>query len=320
MMHTESPQAPVELQDGGYRYRWHEDWCRLPASSRSNGRTHSVAHTGDGRVVVFQQADPAVLIFDTQGKPVDAFGDYPGAHGMTLVVDAWGRESLWLTDQGSAVVHQRSLDGELLMQLPSPPGEVIAQASNPKYVPTWVAVGPDGDLWVADGYGTSFIFRYDARGQFKAFQDGQDAAGRYACPHGIAFDAKGQLWIADRGNKRVIVCDAQGQALRHSDSACHSPCMFDFHDDLIYVPELYTGVKLLDAELNVKASLGADADIDLSGGRASRPADWPNRPRARLSPGKFNSPHGLGVGADGSIFVGEWIAGGRVTKLEPIEN
>jgi hypothetical protein len=50
---------------------------------------------------------------------------------------------------------------------------------------------------------------------------------------------------------------------------------------------------------------------------------WPNRLDARgipartdrLVPGKFNSPHGVGVDADGNLYVAEWLIGGRLTKL-----
>ena len=52
----------------------------------------------DGRVIVFQQAIPAILSFDPQGQLLDRWGDcFPGAHGMTLVQEG-NEEFLWLTD------------------------------------------------------------------------------------------------------------------------------------------------------------------------------------------------------------------------------
>ena len=50
---------------------------------------------------------------------------------------------------------------------------------------------------------------------------------------------------------------------------------------------------------------------------------WPNNLdenghviRSRiLEAGKFNSPHGLAADADGNLYVGEWLVGGRYTKL-----
>lgn len=308
-----STESPV-LNGGGKSYRWIDDWCVLPATSRSNGRTHGIHELKDRRVVLFHQSEPAILILDADGKIIDSFGEYMGAHGLTVVTEDDGTQNLWVTDQVHKVVHKLSLTGELLMELASPPEAELAKSSNPKYVPTWAAVGPDGDIWVADGYGSSLIFRYDGAGKFKSIHDGTDAAGRYNCPHGIAFDDQGQLWIADRGNQRVIICDADGKALKHSDGACHSPCMFDFHDGNAYIPELSTGVKVLDGDLNVVASVCEDPEVIPSAGK--KPIGWPDRPRAHLTAGKFSSPHGLGVGADGSIFVAEWICGGRVTKLE----
>ena len=308
--------APPVVGHGRFRYQWRDDWARPPASSRSNGRTHAAAVLADGRVAVFHQADPAVLLCDAGGTVTAAWGDYPGAHGLTLVTEPTGEQALWLTDEAAGVVRKHAADGRLLQELPRPPDDRI---DGGRYVPTWVAVGPDGDVWVADGYGSGLLFRYDAAGRYKSKLDGTNGVGRFKCPHGIAFDAVGRLWVADRGNRRVLVCDADGGVLRHSDAACHSPCGFAFHAGNAYVPELGAGLKILDADLNVLASIGDNAAVEEAEVRGGPTvAFWPNVPRSRLSPGTFNSPHGVAVGPDGSVYVAEWIVGGRVTKLEPL--
>ena len=53
---------------------------------------------------------------------------------------------------------------------------------------------------------------------------------------------------------------------------------------------------------------------------------WPNNinekgepiPTTLLSPGKFNSPHGLAVDKDKNLYIAEWLIGGRFTKLKKI--
>lgn len=45
---------------------------------------------------------------------------------------------------------------------------------------------------------------------------------------------------------------------------------------------------------------------------------WPNHPKERIKPGKFNSPHSIAADSSGNLYIVEWISGGRITKLELI--
>jgi hypothetical protein len=79
-------------------YRWVENWITIPDSSlgSENGRTHGVAVLSSGEIVIFQQANPAVLFFSPEGDLLRAWGDFPGAHGLTVVIEE-GQERLWAT-------------------------------------------------------------------------------------------------------------------------------------------------------------------------------------------------------------------------------
>src|SRR5690606_19206655 len=111
------------------------------------------------------------------------------------LVEEQGVEYLWLTDQDSAEVVKTTLDGRTEMSLERPNHPVYAGGA--KYVPTWVAVnekrlGGNGDIWVADGYGSSYIHRYNERGDYLSSINGtQGAAGAFNCPHGIQFVSRG---------------------------------------------------------------------------------------------------------------------------------
>src|SRR5690606_34975748 len=133
-------------------------------TTRENGRTHGVVVANDGHVLVFCQADPGVLVIDENGRQVDAWGDrFAGAHGMTKVEED-GREYLWLTDEKSAEVVKTTLDGKTVQTIEIAPHDAYRDGG--AYIPTWAAVnetrhGGNGDIWVADGYGSSLIHRYD---------------------------------------------------------------------------------------------------------------------------------------------------------------
>ncbi len=298
-------------------YCWIDNFARIPAtpSGQTNGRTHGVAVTSHKTLVVFHQAENGLLTFDVGGEFVSAVGGsrWHGAHGLTRVEDN-GTEYLWLTDQSSGEVVKVTLQGETVQTIERAPHPAYVQGGN--YSPTWAAQNPDtGDIWVADGYGSSLVHRYNPRGEYLASLDGTEGAGRFNCPHGINFRATRngpELWITDRGNRRVTVYSDQGRFLRQT-GVTHSPCCFDFLDDLVVIPELFTGVKILQADtLDLVAELGASDCVSPD----SKPEGWPNlADTPYVKPGQFNSPHGGCFAPNGDIYCVEWIIGGRITRL-----
>jgi sugar lactone lactonase YvrE len=233
---------------------------------------------------------------------------------MTLVQDG-DRECLWLTDQAGEVV-KTTLDGAVLMTLQRP--HVPIYQAGKRFVPTWVAVneerfGGNGDIWVADGYGAYYVHRYDKSGAYISSINGTEGrAGAFACPHGIMFIPKpsgAELYIADRSNQRVQVYDADGNFKRvFGNDFLNSPCGFVHRDGIVYCPELNGRLAIIDADDKLITYLGEQPGIEKVKG-------WPNLPAEQIIPGKFNSPHGMAVAANGDLYVGEWIVGGRVTKL-----
>src|SRR2546427_12735238 len=128
----------MRIGSGEHTYEWIEDWATIPdtPAGRENGRTHGVAVTRAGDIVVFHQGDLGVLIFARDGKLKSAWGDrFSGAHGMTLVREN-GIEYLWLTDEHSGEVVKTSLDGRTMMNLPRPELQIYHRGI---YSPTWVA-------------------------------------------------------------------------------------------------------------------------------------------------------------------------------------
>ncbi len=256
-----------------------------------------------------------MLVYDKRGKFIDSWGDYPGAHGLTLVEEG-KEEFLWLTDQDKATVEKTTLSGVVCQSIQPP-----EYALHEKYVPTWVAVnevrhGGNGEIWVADGYGSGFVNRHSASGVFISSLDGTEGAGRFSCPHGIWFDQRKtpmELYVADRGNHRVQVFDDEGRYLRSfGDNFLTSPDCFVLDGNELIVPELLGRVTVLDPNDEFVCYLGKNEMT----GKDKDPA-WPNT--NTLVQGLFNSPHGAAADASGNIYVVEWRIGGRVIKLERCE-
>jgi len=302
----------IELDTPCGTYCWHENWIIIPANAAEpqNGRTHGVAVVESGRVYIFHQANPAMLVYEADGRLSDSWGDYPGAHGLTLVVEN-GVEYFWLTDEIRSVVEKVTLDGKVVAQILPPP-----RAANEAYIPTWVAVnetrfGGNGDIYVADGYGSSRIDRYKADGNYLSTLDGTEGGGRFDCPHGIWFDTRKnpmELYIADRGNHRVQIYDGAGKYLRtFGQDFFTSPDCFVADGDRLIVPELFGRVTVLDANDRLVCYLGANEGVH-------NDPQWPDE--NPIVAGKFNSPHGSIADSAGNIYIVEWRIGGRVLKLE----
>ncbi len=307
---------PENLGWTGDNFSWVEGWGgALPGdNSAGQGRTHGVVCLKGGDVLVFRQAVPSVVRFDPSGEVVESWGDYPGAHGMTLVEED-GVELLWLTDEFFGRVEQVTLEGEVVRCLTRPPHSAYEES---RFVPTWVAVderrfGGGGDIWVADGYGAKLVHRFDESGDYRQTLDGSEGAGRFSCPHGLDFDVRPgrdrALYVADRGNKRFQVFSPDGQFLRVVGSEfLTSPDTFFCAGGVAVVPELFGRVSVLDSDDALLAVLGENNDLERGA------AGWANR--LPIVPGRFNSPHACAVDGAGNVYVVEWRIGGRIIKLE----
>lgn len=306
------------LSSQGKIWDWQENFLEVPIPIRGgrNGRTHAIDGLRDGRIVLFHQSVPGVLLYMADGRLERRFGAYPGAHGLT-VVERSGEEMLWLTDEILGTVELVDLRGKVLQKIDPPDHPAYLHTG---FSPTWVAeesrAGRPLRIWVADGYGAGLVHAYDGEGQHEFSLDGSQGAGLFDCPHGLSIDPRpgknARLLVADRGNRRVQEFDRDGKFLGTWGSGFFQhPNGFDFYQERMLVSELFGRVMVLDGNNQTMEIIGEQTHArDLPG--------WPDVNRAELlKPGFFNSPHHACWGPEGEIYVVEWIKGGRVTRLIP---
>ena len=333
--------SQMQIGSGANIYEWQDSWAGIPdsESARTGWAHHGVAVTDSGQIITYHPGDQTMMVFDQEGNLARSWQvDLSDAHGITLVTEG-GRELLWIADNGRKRQHaigyeypggetrgqvlKMDLEGTVLSSLQRPDLDVYREGM---YSPTWVAVneerhGGNGDVWVADGYGQSYVHRYDKAGNYIASINGEDGeAGRFNCPHAIFMDRRGfptELYVADRANGRVQVYDLEGNYQRVFGSEfLTTPSGFAAHGDNLVIAELRARLTLCGKNDEFVCYLGANEPVcDVEG--------WPNNkdtsgniiPTSLLEPGKFNSPHGLAVDGQGNLYIAEWLIGGRFIRL-----
>ena len=303
------------LGTGKHTYELVSDWPDLPHSIQL-GYTHGVAIDSQNRVYIFNQSASAMCVFDQDGKFIKTWnnGYDKGAHGLTLVKEAAG-EFLWLCDYATQRVLKTTLDGEEVLSLKMPPMPDVYPTPD-KYKPTNAAPIPDGDAYVADGYGQSWVHQYDKTGNYIRSWGGKGKEqGKFDCPHGIAIDKRGGdpvVVVADRVNVRLQTFALDGNPLSmYGHENLRFPCHFDFRDGDMVVPDLHGRVTVFDKDNQLITQLGDTPGVEKVKG-------YPNLPKETWTPGKFISPHSACWDLKGDMYVVEWIKIGRITKLKRV--
>jgi sugar lactone lactonase YvrE len=227
-------------------YETVRNWGTLP-DGRKWGSVSAVGVDVDGKHIwagdrcganscAGSKVDPIVTL-DPSGKVVKSFGaeQILWPHGMD--VDKQG--NVWVVDARSATeaelkqypdaagkghtVTKFSPDGKALLVLGTP-----GKAGNPPEAftePNDVLIAPDGSIFVAEAHNAQYldqegpgaigrISKFSPDGKFiKSFGSFGFGNGQFRGPHALAFDSKGRLFVADRGNRRLQIFDQDGKHL-----------------------------------------------------------------------------------------------------------
>ena len=318
--------------EGDHKYRVEHDWL-TPPDGLAWGDTHGVAQDRAGHIYISHTVgggatkDDAVYVFTKDGKFVRSMLPQMkgGGHGLDITVEQGPEdgveddvEVLCHCDVNRRRVLKTTLDGAVLWEKGAPveaefEGKKIYANEN-DWNPTNVAFHPNGDIFVGDGYGKSFVHIFSKDGAWKQTIAGPGSGeGQVSGPHGLWWDDRiGTLAVADRSNNRIqyFAENGAGKPWKHVSfvkDAMRQPCHFKTRGDLLLVPDLSSAVELLGKDNKVVAVLGDGHPTNLRGAA-----------RKDFIPGKFVHPHSAMFLADGSILVVEWVPIGRVTRLVKI--
>ena len=311
----------VTTGTGDFQYRVEHDWL-MPPAGLAWGDTHGVAEDNAGNIYISHTVgadatkDDAVYVFTKDGKFVRSMMPQlrGGGHGLDIRAED-GTEYLYHCDVNRRRVLKTKLDGTVVWEKGAPTdaefGGAKVYGNEDDWNPTNVAFMPNGDLFVGDGYGKSYVHIWSKDGAHKATICGPGSGeGQVAGPHGLWWDDRvGTLAVADRSNNRIqyFAEAGAGQPWKHVSfvkDSMRQPCHFKTRGDVLLVPDLSSVVTLLGKDNKALAMLGDGNPTNLRGAA-----------RKDFIPGKFVHPHSAMFLADGSILVVEWVPIGRVTRL-----
>jgi DNA-binding beta-propeller fold protein YncE len=218
-------------------YRSVPDFLKLPANMYF-GEVSGVAVNSKGHVFVLSRGNttgPAYAAAATQLLEFDATGNFVREIGHNLY--AWSyahavkidpQDNIWVTDKGSDMVIKFNSAGRVVMvfgrkQEASDEGTGPLKHPNPPLPAidgmfrqvTDVAWDAAGDTFISDGYINSRVAKVDKNGDWiKQWGESGSGPGQFNTPHSIATDAQGNVYVADRGNRRIQVFDDDGKFLR----------------------------------------------------------------------------------------------------------
>ncbi len=306
----EITNGPPIVGHGDFRYKINLDWARADPAKTPVNDFHEMVFDRAGRIfMTTNDTRNNVLIFSKDGDILGHWGtEFPGAHGLTLA-DEGGDERLYITDHDRHEVIKTTLDGRVL-QVFSWPADSRFYERKEQFRPTETAIAPNGDVFVADGYGQDCIVHFDQKGRVLNVFGGKTELSN---AHGIAFDPR------DAQNPGLLVTSRADNSLKKYGLDGHLLESWTLPGAFICRPQISgknVFFAVLVSEMPWDGGTGFVLVLDEKNRVVSAPGgSVPRYKNGLLRPlyqtvKAFKHPHDvLPDAGDGSVYVCQWNAG-----------
>lgn len=240
-------------------------------------------------VFLLHRGKQPVICLDAKGKYLRSWGDnvIAMAHGLRIDSD----DNVWVTDIENHQVFKFDSEGTILMAWgkAGQAGDAIDEFNKP----TDVAFGPQGEVYVSDGYGNNRVVKFTPNGGYlNHWGEAGTGPGQFNTPHSITVDSQGRVVLGDRENDRIQVFDSGGKLLEIWEGFAPFGLAYDNQGHLFVADGRANKVLCLNDRGRVIGSWGSEG----------------------AQPGQFQLPHMLTTDSQGNIIVAE-ILGKRFQKL-----
>ena len=287
-------------------YTFVPDFIKPPPGQEKLGNSHgeiACDSAGNFYVSVQDNKEGGLLVYGPDGKFIKVLKVPSSLHGFVIRKDA-GKEYIFAAVLNENRFIKCDLDGTVVMEIPKtsfPEDKGALKLTN-------CDIASNGDIYIVDGYGKSWIFVFDRAGKFKKVFGGPVEPWNFKNTHKIFIDHRfspERIVALDRGNNRMLHLDLDGNIIGMiADKSLRNPSSASFHGDLMCVAEIAGRVSVWDKENKMVAELGASPKPTNTPGIG--PKDWQQ--------GTVTSPHGITFDNDGNILETEWNQWGRVLR------
>ena len=274
----------------GKRYRFVRDW---PHEGCPRVQSRGVDADRRGRIYVAGDGQYPIMMISAEGEYLGAWGKdgLVAPHGLRVQHD-----TVWVADVETHLAHQFTLDGKLIRSF----GErgIAGDAPEQFNRPTDFAFGPDGAVYISDGYRNTRVVCRAPDGTIRRIWGEKGAGpGQFDLVHAIAIDKSGRVYVGDRNNARVQVFDLEGHYITQWKHVGKPYGLYACDDGAIFVCGLEPGSE----QFRVLKLSSTGEVLDTFGETGE-------------GPGQFLMAHSIYVDSRGNVFVADGQAN-RVQKF-----
>lgn len=298
-----------------------EEWTRqVEAGATLGGDVADVAIDDADRVYLLTRHPSGVFIFEADGRFIASWGHVELStrpHGITLGLDGM----VYCVDEDDHTVRKFTRSGRLVDMLgisgqPSDTGAdssisdfktrigSIAHGGPPFNHPTKLAIAPNGDLYVSDGYANSRVHRFSATGELlMSWGEPGTAPGQFHVPHSLVVSPGEQLLVADRENDRIQLFSLDGRFVDEWIDMRRPSALAIDRSGFVFVTEMASPAGH-DSWVHgrVRDPFPARVSVFDSRGRLQQRFAHGGHP---CDAGNLLAPHGLAIDSAGSVYVAE---------------
>jgi hypothetical protein len=305
-------QAPVRMGCGLMTFDTVPGWGLRPDGNSALGPTHG-AVVIDKAGNVYTSARAGVFVFSPDGKVIHSYlgTEYSNIHDMEIRQEGEGEFIYGARNADAEGIKFNISTGEIVLRLKYPEESELKVN---KFNPTAITVAANGDIFLANGYASDHIFKYDKTGKYLLhFGSKGDGLKEFHTSHGMTLDTRyepARLLICDRNHQpkgRLLHYDLNGNFIEEVVTGLGMPTSVAVQGDYVSVPDLHGRLVILDKSNTIMAVLGHNAD-------PKQKANF-NVPQDKWIEGVFSGTHGSYWDKEGNLYVQDWNVSGRIMKL-----
>jgi hypothetical protein len=303
---------PVRMGCGIMTFDTVPGWGLRPDGTSALGPTHG-AVVIDEAGNVYTSANKGVVVFSPDGKVVQEYlgTKYSEIHDMEIRKEGDAEFIYGARNNNAEGIKFNAHTGDIVLKLPFPKESGLDLK---KFNPTAITVAPNGDIFLADGYASNIIFKFDKSGKYlKHFGSPGNDLKQFNTCHGMTLDTRYEpprLLICDRNHQpkgRLLHYDLEGNFIEEVVTGLGMPTSAAVQGDYVSVPDLHGRLVILDKSNTIIAVLGHNAD-------PAKRVNF-NVPQDQWIEGVFSGTHGSYWDKEGNLYVQDWNVSGRIMKL-----